>query len=289
MSLERKTAILLLAATFLFSAGGTSAESVRNLVRAGNRLFAQQKYDEALQKYRNAQTESPQSPYLHFNIANALQHQGEFDEAVAEYRKAYSRERPSLGTWALYNIGVGQFRQAEQALGAQDLPKAIKSLEACVESNREAMKLDPTDEDPKFNYEQAKRLLEALKKQMQEQKQQQKQQDQQKQDQQDQQEQDQQKQDQQKQDQQKQDQQEQSQQDDQQQQGRDDRATSQPEQSRDQPTSGTSQQQAPPREGEMSPEEAERILNLLPDQNDEDMRRFLRPRGRAVFRIEKDW
>jgi len=250
------------------AAGNASGDALRRLAVEGNRLFTEQKYDEALQKYRSAQVESPESPHLYFNIATALERQGKFDEAIAEYRKVYSREDPSLGPWALYNIGVCQYRQAEQAIGTQDYQKALRLLEQCMESNREAMKLAPTDEDPKFNYEQAKRkwkeVLDALKKQQEEQNKQQ----------------DQQKQDQQKQNQQKQEQQKQ-------QQAKNDQGTSQTQPNEEQPTSATAQ--AEPQIGEMSPEDAERILNSLPEQNAEDMRRFLTPPRGGDYRIRKDW
>jgi tetratricopeptide (TPR) repeat protein len=250
--------------------GSAAGDELRNLAAEGNRLFAEKKYDEALEKYRSAQVESPESPYLYFDIANALERQSKHDEAIQEYRKVYSRENPSLGAWALYNIGVCQYRQAEQLVGTQEYQKALELLEQCMESNREAMKIAPNDEDPKFNYEQAKRkwkeVLDALKKQQEEQKKQQ----------------DQQKQDQQKQDQQKQDQQKQ-----QQQQQKNDQGTSQTKQNEEKPTSGTAQ--AEPKVGEMSPEDAERILNSLPEQNAEDMRRFLMPPGRGDYRVDKDW
>jgi len=283
VNLKWKMAILIALIEFVFSVGGVSADALRRLATEGNRLLAEQKYDEALEKYRSAQVESPESPHLYFNIAKALERQEKFDDAITEYRKVYSREEPLLGAWALYNIGVCQYRQAEQAIGTQDYQKALPLLEQCMESNREAMKIAPNDEDPKFNYEQAKRkwkeVLDALKKQQEEQK---KQQDQQKQDQQ---KQDQQKQDQQKQDQQKQDQQQQQQQ---QQQQKNDQGTSQTQQNEEQPTSGTAQAEPQP-VGEMSREDAERILNSLPQQDAEEMQRFLMPRRGGDYRIGKDW
>ena len=263
-----------------FFATGASADRLRELVREGNRLFAVEKYEDALEKYRSAQVESPESPDLYFNIAGALQGLGKHEEAEETYRKVYSRQRPALGAWALYNIGVGQYRQAEQKIGTQEYQEALKLLEACMESNREAMKLDPADEDPKFNYEQAKRkwkeVLDALKKQLEEQQKQQQDQPQ----------------DQQK-DQQQEQQQDQQQQDQKQKQDQQD-AQKQPQQgaqNQDQATSQPNEQ--PPAQpqvvGEMTPEEAERILNSLPEQNAEDMRRFQMlgvPRGLS---LRKDW
>jgi Tfp pilus assembly protein PilF len=286
MRIERQIATAMIVLLFGALASGASADVLRGLVNEGNRLLTEKKYDEALEKYRSAQVESPESPYLYFNIGDALQHQGKFDDAMNEYRKVYSRQKPWLGAWALYNIGVCQYRQAEQAIGTQDYQKALGLLEQCMESNREAMKIAPADEDPKFNYEQAKRkwkeVLDALKKQQEEQK---KQQEQQQKQQGDQQKQDQQKQEQQKQEQQKQEQQKQEQE---KQQPKSDLGTSQT-QNQEKPSSGTAEAQQQPKTGEMTPEDAERILNSLPEQNADDMRRFLTPRGRPDYRIEKDW
>jgi hypothetical protein len=155
-----------------------------------------------------------------------------------------------------------------------------------MESNREAMRIDPTDEDPKFNYEQAKRkwkeVLDALKKQQEEQKKQQNQ-DQQNQDQQDQKQQGQNNQDPQdpKQDEQKQQgQQDQQPQDQKEQQGGQE----------DQSSSGTAEAQPQEvRVGEMTPEDVERLLNSLPKENADDMRRFMMPPGSARLRVDKDW
>lgn len=276
MGCDRRTGVCVLLLTISLIPLNGSADALRRLASEGNRLLAEEKFDEALERYRSAQIESPESPHLHFNIAKALERQGKYEEAIAEYRKVYSREEPQLGAWALYNIGVCQYRQAEQAIGAQDYQKAIELLTQCMESNREAMKMDPTDEDPKFNFEQAKRklkeVLDALKKQQEEKKKQEEQQKK------DQQQQDQQKQEQQKQEQQKQEQP---------QPAKSDQATTQPQEKEEQPTSGTAQ--AEPQVGEMSPEDAERILNSLPEQNAEEMRRVLMPRGRGDYNVGKDW
>lgn len=295
MRIQRVITNLMVVMAVAAWATGASADRLRQLVREGNGLFAQEKYEEALEKYRSAQVESPESPDLYFNIANALQRQGKHEEAIETYEKVYSRERPSLGAWAAYNIGVAQYRQAEQKIGTQEYQEALKQLEACMESNRDAMKMDPEDPDPKYNYEQAKRkwkeVLDALKKQMEEQKKQQQQdknqqnKDDQQQDQQpDQQQQDDEKKDQQQKDDEKKDQQ-------QDQEKKKDGQQQQDDQNQDQASSPTAQpQQAQPQQiGEMTPEEAERILNSLPEQNAEDLRRFQMkgmPRGRSFL---KDW
>ncbi|MBM3334514.1 hypothetical protein FJY63_07620, partial [Candidatus Sumerlaeota bacterium] len=167
MKINGQVAILLAAMGLSLFGDAALADRLRSLVAEGNGLVAAEKHAEALEKYRSAQVEAPESPHLYFNIANALQRQSKYDEAIAEYRKVYSPEQPSLSAWGLYNIGACQYRQAEQAIGAQDYQKALQLLEQCMESNREAMRMIPDDEDPKFNYEQAKRkwkeVLDALK------------------------------------------------------------------------------------------------------------------------------
>jgi len=285
----RKSVLAAIVLVLVFAAGTSRADRLRDLVREGNRLFTEGKYDEALEKYRSAQVESPESPYIYFNVAAVLQKQGKFEEAIKTYRKVYSREHPWLGAWALYNIGVCQYRQAEQAIAEQDYQKALKLLEACMESNREAMRLDPSDEDPKFNYEQAKRkwkeVLDLLKKQQQKQQQQSQKQGQKQKQQQNQQGQNQ--------------KENQSQKKDQKGQGekkkneKQNKGRQQPKPSEEKggekPSSASLQAQQPPRVGEMTREDAQRLLNSLPEQNAEELRRFLMPRGRAAYRIEKDW
>jgi len=176
----RRIALMLLL-PFIF--GFTLTDSLSRLTRQGNHAFEEGKLEQALELYKNAQVESPESPELHFNIGNVLLKNKKYEEAIKEFEQAAALLRePSRMADAQYNIGVAQYRMAEQMIAAQNLPEAAKKLEECMASNQQAMKRNARDADPKFNYEQAKRLWKEILEKMKEQQknQEQKQQEQQK-------------------------------------------------------------------------------------------------------------
>ncbi len=155
-------------------------------IAEGNRAFAAQQYDAALEKYTHAQMSAPIFAEPFYNAANVFYKQGAFEQAQALLQQALTRSNDKIAEFLQYNLG-------NAAYNAQQFEQAIAAYE-------DALRLNPDDADAKHNLE-----LALLQKQ---------QQDQQNQDQQnqDQQNQDQQNQDQQNQNQQNQDQQNQNQQ-----------------------------------------------------------------------------
>lgn len=220
--------ILTVWAIPLFFASVHAADDYIDLTKKGNEAFLLNNFDEALEHYRNAETELPESPELDYNIASSLYMQGKYEEAVDLFTKALNSTNINQEASSHYNLGNTYFRM-------EDFQEAIKSYENALEIN-------PDDLDAKYNLELSrKRLKEQIKPE------QQQQQDQQEQDQQEQQEQ-QQDQEQDEQDQDQQQQQQESQDDDDQQKEK--------------------QEQQQERVKEMTKEDAERILNALKDEQD---------------------
>lgn len=188
-------------------------------VSQGNQEYEKQRYRNAESSYREAIKKDPKQFPGNYNLGNALYRQNKFEEAGQQYLNAAANNGDvEKQAKAMYNMGNA-------------LLKAEKYQES-VEAYKKALRLNPDDEDARYNLSYA---LQKLKQQQQQQKDQNK----------DQQKKDQQKQDQQKQDQQKQDQQKQDQQKQEQQQQKE-------------------QQQKQPK---LSKEEAERMLRAL--KNDE--------------------
>jgi len=225
----------------------------RGKIIQGNKLYDQQKYDEALTKYRDAEVQAPDSPILKYNIAAAEYKKKNYQEALKQNQAALNQADATAQGQAYYNIGNTLFR--------------MNKWPECIEAYKKALELNPDDQDAKYNLEYVRKLMkdQASKQNQQQQQQQQQQNQQQEQQQQDQQHQHQQEQQQQQQDQQQQDQQNQ-QQEQQQQQVQD--------------------QQVSP--DDLSKEDAARILEALKEdpQNLSDNRK-LKSSGR--MRVEKDW
>ncbi|HPI73736.1 MAG TPA: tetratricopeptide repeat protein [bacterium] len=172
----------------------------RGKIIQGNKLYDEQKYDEALNKYRDAEVQAPESPILKFNIAAAEYKKKNYEEALKQNQAALNQADAIAQGQAYYNTGNTLFR--------------MNKWPECIEAYKKALELNPDDQDAKYNLEYVRKLMkdQASKQNQQQQQQEQQQQDQQQQDQQQDQQQQQEQQQQQQQQQQEQDQQEQQQQ-----------------------------------------------------------------------------
>lgn len=233
----------------------------RERVREGNRLYEEGRFAEAHQKYLEAMAEAPESPIIPFNDGNALYQDADYQRAMEAYQRAIETGDPRLASSAWYNLGNALYRQQQ--------------LEESLEAFKQALRLNPQDGDAKHNLE---RVLE----QMQDQDQQQQQQGDDSQDNDEEQD----EQDQQNQpspqgeDEGQQDQDQQTQDPSDGEEGEDEQAESPPQ--GEQPPAGDPQ----PRQSDMTPEEAERLLDAIEEDPDDVNRKRISARGR---RPRKPW
>jgi tetratricopeptide (TPR) repeat protein len=229
----------------------SSAQTVRSHVSRGNEAYEKSKYPDAEAEYKKALQKDPASREAQFNLGNAYYKQQRSDEAQRMYANhVASSKTPGDQEMAYYNIGNTFFKS--------------NKFEESLEAYKRALRLDPADEDARYNYLLAKERLKQQqdqKKQNQQNKQDQKQQD---------------KKDQQ-QDQQQKDQQKQDQNQNQQQQ-------QQPQQQQAKPDQTNQQQQ----KNQMPKQQADRILEALRN-NEKEIQKQLRKRAAARVFIEKDW
>ena len=132
-----------------------AAQAGRADVQEGNRLYREGRYDEAHERYLEALRAAPDSPVIRFNDANALYESDEFARAVDAYRGAIEAADPVLEAQAWYNLGNALYRQQQ--------------VEGALAAYKEALRRNPGDTDAKHNLEVA---LEQLQQQEQQQQQQ---------------------------------------------------------------------------------------------------------------------
>lgn len=280
MGNSMRTALVCALAGLLFVLTGFG-ESPESHNRRGNELYREQKFDEALDEYRNAQVLAPELRELSFNAGDALFGKGDVENALREFARASDAPDTLLSAAGFYNMG--------------NVLLAAGQTEAAIEAYKRALKRDPSDPDAKYNLELARRLLE------QQQQQQDQNQDQQNQDQQNQQQNQQDQQDQSQQDQdnqQNQDQESQEQNQDQdQQENEQDQEQGQDEQEQDQqqgedqeePGQQENEQQEQSGEQQMSKADAERLLDAI-DQAERELQAEMRAaRAKKRVKVEKDW
>ncbi|HXX62275.1 MAG TPA: tetratricopeptide repeat protein [Bacteroidota bacterium] len=115
-----------------------AAQSVRSLVNGGNDFYKEEKYPDAEVNYRKALAKEKGLVQGHFNLGDALGKQGKFGDAVTEYENALANaQRNDTKAFAHYNIGNAMLKQ-------QRYPEAVQSY-------INALKLNPGDEDAKYN------------------------------------------------------------------------------------------------------------------------------------------
>jgi Ca-activated chloride channel family protein len=136
---------------------GSSAAHYNN---QGNRDYEAEKYADAISSYTLAKREDPDLPQPYYNSGNAFHRQGKLDVAVAQMQQALRTAREELAEQSHYNLGNSYFMM-------QDFPKAI-------EAYKEALRLNPDDQEAKNNLELAL-LMQQQQQQMQQQMQQQQQ------------------------------------------------------------------------------------------------------------------
>ena len=146
------TAFAAFVALLVAGAAELRGQAGRGETREGNRLYEEGRYPEAHEKYLEALLEAPDSPIIRFNDGNAL-YQGEnYESALESFRAAVESGDPQLAAAAWYNLGNTLYRQ-----GA--LPESLEAF-------KQALRADPADIDAKHNLE---RVLEQMQQQQQQQ------------------------------------------------------------------------------------------------------------------------
>lgn len=136
--------------------GGKSAGAI---VAEGNQLYAQGDFEGALKKYLEAQTLAPNAPELHFNIGDVHFGKGKYDEAASEFRRVLQKGDRKLLQPLAYNLATAAMKQGK--------------FDQAVELYKTAIKLDPKDLEARHNLG----VLLEMMRQQQEKKQDQQQQD----------------------------------------------------------------------------------------------------------------
>ena len=146
---------LLLLFAFAFGAF-VSAQSERKITRKGNTQYDTGDFVEAEINYKKAIEKNSNLLEAQFNLGDALAKQERFEEAIASFDLvSATSEDETLKADALHNKGNVLLQQQD--------------LEGAVESYKEALRINPKDHQTRYNYAYAKNALEQQQQQEQEQ------------------------------------------------------------------------------------------------------------------------
>ena len=127
-----------------FSFSPVLAQSDRQLVRQGNKLYRSGDFANAEVSYRKALEKNDRNPQARYNLGNSLLAQNKDSAAVAEFEKAAKAEPNELRkSMAYHNMGV--ICQRHQMFGE------------AIEAYKQSLRLNPKDDQTRYNLELCKR------------------------------------------------------------------------------------------------------------------------------------
>jgi Ca-activated chloride channel family protein len=130
------------------------AQNSNTLIKNGNEAYNKKEYDVAADNYKKAADKEPANEKAQYNLGNALYKKGNADDALQAYDAAIkSSKSKSDQSASWYNKGVSLQNN--------------KKLPECIDAYKNALKLNPADEDARFNLQKA--LLQQQKEQRQKQ------------------------------------------------------------------------------------------------------------------------
>jgi Ca-activated chloride channel family protein len=256
------------------------AQKDKKLIREGNKLYEQQKYDEAEIQYMKA-NEKKESHIADFNIADALYKQGKFKEAAERFEELSAADLIEEKLASVYHNLGNSYLQS-------------KEFEKSIDAYKNALRRNPDDDDTRYNLEYARKMLQQQQQQQQQQNQDDKnnenKENQDKKDNQDQQDKNKDNQDKNKQEDKKEgdDKNDQQQQGDKEEQNKDEQQQQQGDKKDEQHEKQQQQQQAQKREGKISKEDAERMLQALQEQERKLLKNLKKQKGESQ-NLEKNW
>ncbi len=149
---RRKLGKMALPIMLIFCGLNLNAQSANESIRSGNKAYEQKKYEDAGKEYQKALDISAKNDIAEFNMGNTMYRKDDLDGAVKYFDKAIDNSTDNkVKQQAYYNKGVAYQK-------ANKLPE-------CILSYKNALLLNPNDEDARQN------LQRALKKQQEQQKQ----------------------------------------------------------------------------------------------------------------------
>jgi len=138
---------ILVLFTLLPSISSRAQSNERTLIREGNKLYNEKKFSDAEVKYRKSLGTNKNSVAGNYNLGNAYYKQGKFDEASQQYQSIFSNKdlTDAQKSRAFHNMG-------NSLLEAKKYPESI-------EAYKNSLKLNPKDNDTRYNLAYAQSML----------------------------------------------------------------------------------------------------------------------------------
>lgn len=159
LTLDRKNRVFrkvkLFSLILLVCSGSVFAQKAeRKNVREGNKLYSSEKFTESEIAYRKSLEVNPRSIEGTYNLGNALYKQKKFPEAAEQYQLLTGQAEKMLET------EEGKARLANIFHNLGDISMQNKEYAKSVEAFKQSLRLNPADDETRYNLALAQKLLE---------------------------------------------------------------------------------------------------------------------------------
>ena len=118
------------------------AQNDNDLIKKGNKAYIKKEYGVAAEEYKKAAEKNPANEKAQYNLGNALYKNQKAEDAVTAYDAAVENSKMPLDkSGAFYNKGV--------------VLQNNKKLPECIDAYKNALRLNPADEDARLNLQKA--------------------------------------------------------------------------------------------------------------------------------------
>ena len=162
----RKLPIILLFLFLLSQTAGAQNSNARKDTRKGNREYKAKHFDRAEVDYRRALHHDSTAYRAHYNLGNTLYRQKKYEEAAQHYSSAL--EHPDLDkktrSRILHNRGNSNLKAGLQK---ENRAEGMQQFQQAVNDYQESLKINPKNDDTRYNLSYAKKLLQQAQQQQQ--------------------------------------------------------------------------------------------------------------------------
>ncbi|MDR1097882.1 MAG: tetratricopeptide repeat protein [Tannerella sp.] len=163
MKVKRKISVVL--AVFLLCAGSVAAQKAeRKNVRNGNKEYKKDNYTEAEIAYRKSIEVNPRSVEGLYNLGNALYRQEKYPEAAEQYQLIAGQ-----GERLMHEDPANATRLAQVFHNLGNIGMKSQEYQKSVEAYKQSLRLNPVDEETRYNLALAQKLLQDQQQQEQDQ------------------------------------------------------------------------------------------------------------------------